>query len=128
MRRDIEYELSQLPAKSRPAWVEAFIGLWKVAYTLERDEEPGAWARAYEGQKETMLAVVRGYQNASWPHWTLPVMYTACKYLRTIAMKADEEGKTGCLEDAARIVNRAFTVCISDRYVLFFLAFLSGAE
>ncbi|KAI5843883.1 hypothetical protein DFP73DRAFT_527139 [Morchella snyderi] len=115
VRRDIEYELMQLPAKSRPAWVEAFIGLWKVAYTLERDEEPGAWARAYEGQKETMLAVVRGYQNASWPHWTLPVMYTACKYLRTIAMKADEEGKTGCLEDAARIVNRAFTVCISDR-------------
>lgn len=48
-------------------------------------------------------------------------MYTACKYLRTIAIKSDEDRKrrglkAEDLEDAARHINRAFTLCISDRY------------
>lgn len=47
-------------------------------------------------------------------------MYTACKYLRTIAIKSDEDLKqrglkAEHLEDAARHINRAFTLCISDR-------------
>lgn len=61
VRKDVEYELGNISAirneKSKTAWVEAFCGLWKVAFTLERDEDDGAWQRAYEGQKETMLWV-----------------------------------------------------------------------
>jgi C4-type Zn-finger protein len=63
---------------------------------------------------------VRGYSNGNWPHWTLPVMYTACKFLRLIAIKSDEQAKKQGkkpehLEDAARHINRTFTLCISDR-------------
>lgn len=61
VRKNVEYELGNIATlrneKSRTAWVEAFCGLWKVAYTLEREEEDGAWQRAYEGQRETMQYV-----------------------------------------------------------------------
>lgn len=61
VRKEVEYELGNIATirneKSKVAWIEAFCGLWKVAYTLERDEEDGAWQRAYEGQRETMQCV-----------------------------------------------------------------------
>lgn len=91
-----------------------------------------------------MNLVIRGYSGSSgFQSWTLPVLYTAGKYLRVFAIKADEEqaAKVGTgavkmetdglgddvtsggleknerLEDAARVINRVFTLCISDRYV-----------
>ena len=67
-------------------------------------------------------AMVRGYTKGNWPHWTLPVMYQICLSLRTVAILSDDQarrlGKTSeHLEDAARYINKAFTLCISDRYV-----------
>lgn len=91
-----------------------------------------------------MNLVIRGYSGSSgFQSWTLPVLYTAGKYLRVFAIKADEEQaakvgngavkmendgigddvtsggfeKNERLEDAARVINRVFTLCISDRYV-----------
>ena len=92
-----------------------------------------------------MNLVIRGYGGASgFQSWTLPVLYKTGKYLRVFAIKADEEQaakvgngavktendgigdditsgafeKNERLEDAARVINRVFTLCISDRYVV----------
>ncbi|KAL8733001.1 MAG: hypothetical protein Q9166_002399 [cf. Caloplaca sp. 2 TL-2023] len=101
------------------------------------------WAiKVYEAWKEVMNLVIRGYSGLAGFHsWTLPVLYTSGKYLRVFAIKADEEQaakvgdgavkmesdglgddvmsggfeKNERLEDAARVINRVFTLCISDR-------------
>ncbi|KAL8774095.1 MAG: hypothetical protein Q9209_001203 [Squamulea sp. 1 TL-2023] len=101
------------------------------------------WAiKVYEAWKELMNLVIRGYSGSSgFQSWTLPLLYTTGKYLRIFAIKADEEQATKVgsealrmeddgigedvtsggleknerLEDAARVINRVFTLCISDR-------------
>lgn len=66
-------------------------------------------------------AVIRGFQNHGWDAWQLEVLYTACKYLRYVAVRADEvkraegEDTWKSLEEAARIINRAFNACLNDR-------------
>jgi hypothetical protein len=81
-------------------------------------------------------ALVRGYTNGGFEAWTVPCLYVAGKYLRIFAIKADTEtgsnaefagdfqddfnpegGKNEKLEDAARLLNRIFNICLSDRYI-----------
>ncbi|KAG0636759.1 hypothetical protein HOY80DRAFT_325228 [Tuber brumale] len=125
IRGDVEYEISGLTPlrdeNTRAAWVDTLVCYWKIAYILERDDGADvSWAKAYEGQKDLLLVMVRGYTKGNWPHWTLPVMYQICLSLRTVAILSDDQarklGKTSeHLEDAARYINKAFTLCISDR-------------
>lgn len=103
------------------------------------------WAvKVYEAWKEVTNLLIRGYSSAGFGAWTMPCLYVAGKYLRVFAIKADEEQarnlggdggpikmeadglgdditgpgeKNERLEDAARVINRVFTLCISDRYV-----------
>ncbi|KAF3913957.1 hypothetical protein ABW21_db0207018 [Orbilia brochopaga] len=135
------------------AWAEVYVGFWKVAQALERYDEvewgtvfsgmkevtqyvlfdhfsitATLWMTEY-GKERVMLtagcgrAVIRGFQNAGWEVWQLEVLYTACKYLRYVAIRADEAKRAAGedtwkqLEEAARIINRAFNVCLNDRYV-----------
>ena len=80
--------------------------------------------------------LLRGYNNAGFEAWTIPCLYVTGKYLRIFAIKADSEleksvafgadfqddfdpegGKNDKLEDAARVLNRMFQSCITDRYL-----------
>jgi hypothetical protein len=82
-------------------------------------------------------ALIRGYTNFGFEAWTVPCLYVAGKYLRMFAIKADEQSgsnasftvgfqddfnpegaKNEKLEDAARVLNRIFTLCHSDRYTI----------
>jgi COP9 signalosome complex subunit 12 len=81
--------------------------------------------------------LIRGYTNFGFEAWTVPCLYIAGKYLRIFAIKADEQfesnanftvgfrddfnpesAKNEKLEEAARVLNRIFTLCHSDRYIL----------
>jgi hypothetical protein len=81
-------------------------------------------------------ALIRGYTNMGFEAWTVPCLYVAGKYMRIFAIKADENAaastnainnyqddfnpeaeKNEKLEDAARVLNRIFNICLSDRYV-----------
>jgi hypothetical protein len=81
-------------------------------------------------------ALIRGYTNCGFEAWTVPCLYVAGKYMRIFAIKADEATgasagsvnnfqddfnpeaeKNEKLEDAARQLNRIFTICLSDRSV-----------
>lgn len=82
------------------------------------------------------VALIRGYTNLGFQAWTVPCLYIAGKHIRIFAIKADKEieakggqvssgsfgeddvndsDKNEKLEDAARVLNRIFTLCISDR-------------
>lgn len=79
-------------------------------------------------------ALIRGYTNCGFEAWTVPCLYVAGKYMRIFAIKADETASTNTvsfnnyqdeinpdseknekLEDAARVLNRIFNICLSDR-------------
>ncbi|KAF3189760.1 COP9 signalosome (CSN) subunit [Orbilia oligospora] len=123
--RTLEYENNA----SRPkitnktgleAWAEVYVAYWKVAQALERHDEVD-WAQVFVAMKDMTQAVIRGFQNGLWEVWQLEVLYTACKYLRYVAIRTDEAKRSNgedtwkSLEDAARIINRAFNVCLNDR-------------
>jgi len=129
------------------AWLEVFVAYWKAIGEILAAEEvtnqgknaETNWSKVYEAWKDMVNALIKGYQSAaSFPAWTVPCLYTAGKYLRHFAIKADESaakaegnvtfnagfqddvvsaiGKHEKLEDAARQLQRIFSLCISDRY------------
>ena len=126
----------------RNAWVDVYVAYWKAVgeiIALE-DNLKNGWAGVYEAWKEVTNALIRGYSNAGFESWTIPCLYVTGRFLRIFAVKADEQlrerngggfsagtqddiigdlGKNEKLEDAARIINRIFTLCISDRYVAY---------
>ncbi|KAI4093514.1 MAG: hypothetical protein LQ339_007652 [Xanthoria mediterranea] len=151
---DIQSDITQyikspqttLPKDQRNAWIDIYVAYWRAIGEILRAESGNHrndWAiKVYESWKEVINLVIRGYSGSSgFQSWTLPVLYTAGKYLRVFAIKADEEqaAKVGTgavkmetdglgddvtsggleknerLEDAARVINRVFTLCISDR-------------
>lgn len=93
------------------------------------------WDKVYNAWKDVLNALLRGYQNEAFEAWTIPCLYITGKYLRVFAIKADEaasqkgqtsfnafeddigdaEGGNEKLEDAARQINRVFSLCIGDR-------------
>jgi len=129
------------------AWQDVLIAFWKTVVELLLAEEltnqgrlnEAQWSKVYDIWKEVVNALIRGYTSGAFAAWTVPCLYVAGKYLRTLAIKADEQafiiqgdvsfndgfqddmvdalGKNEKLEDAARQINRIFSLCISDRYV-----------
>ena len=121
------------------AWVDVYMAYWKAVGEITATETAHnkGWPKVYEAWKELAMTLIRGYTNAGFQAWTVPCLYVTGRFLRLYAIKADGEisitgdeqtnqdfsedvmgdvGKNDKLEDAARIINRMFTLCISDRY------------
>jgi hypothetical protein len=143
---DVRYHLLQersavkLPKAEGNAWVEIFVALWSAVKELlatEHSLPQASWSKAFEAYKEVCNLVIRGYSNHGFQAWTVPCLYVTGKYLRLFAVKADAEaksketitfgngfsddvvgnfGKNEKLEQAAWVINRMFTICLSDRY------------
>ncbi|KAI9785927.1 MAG: COP9 signalosome (CSN) subunit [Geoglossum umbratile] len=135
----------RLSSSESKAWVDVFIAFWKAIGELlpvdklarEGRGTDADWTSVYEAWKELSNALIRGYTNGGFQAWTVPCLYVAGKHLRIFAIKADDQsaskkgvntftsgfqedvvgdqGKNEKLEDAARVINRIFTLCISDR-------------
>ncbi|CAG8892052.1 unnamed protein product [Penicillium nalgiovense] len=124
LSKDLSYGLFhgkslKLPKAEQAAWVDIFAAYWEAIGEILRCcqcPHPG-----YSGP-------------AGIPAWTLPCLYTVGKYMRTFAINADLEAasqgsagfgfqddiaadveKNANLEEAARVINRMFTLCLSDR-------------
>ena len=94
----------------------------------------------YETWKDVVNQVNRGYGPGQFQAWTVPLLYVAGTFLRNFAIKADKAaaktrdnvtfnvgfqddivdamGKNDKLEDAARHINRLFSLCQQDRCVI----------
>ncbi|RDW87645.1 hypothetical protein BP5796_03339 [Coleophoma crateriformis] len=145
VRNDFKYRILydnaspiKLPADEGNAWVEIYYFYWKAVGEILSAEAgtktKGKWSTVYETWKELMNQLIRGYNNCNFEAWTVPCLYVSGKYLRVFAIKADEENlnnpdastnygddmnteaeKNEKLEDAARVLNRVFQLCLSDR-------------
>lgn len=133
----------QIKKQEANAWIDVYISFWKALGPIldaEDDQSRADWSRAYDSWKEVTNTLLKGYSSGHFEAWTVPCLYVVGKYLRTFAIKADAStkaayggiqmktggfqddiasdiGKNEKLEDAARVINRIFTLCISDRYV-----------
>lgn len=130
----------KLSKAEQNAWVEVFVEYWRALHELLKyqNRQHGASVIAiFNAWKKMVNVLIRGYSGpSSFPAWTLPCLYVSGKYLRTFAIKADAEvvsqgsasfgfqddiaadfEKNANLEEAARIMNRMFTLCLSDRLV-----------
>ncbi|KAJ5183393.1 hypothetical protein N7492_001009 [Penicillium capsulatum] len=122
------------PRNEQNAWVEIFTAYWHAVGELLRweDRDPNASAVAiFNAWKKLCNALIRSYSgSASFAAWTVPCLYTAGKYLRIFAIKADEEvmaradfglqedltaDSNAKMSDAALVINRMFTLCLNDR-------------
>ncbi|KAL2821385.1 hypothetical protein BDW59DRAFT_110769 [Aspergillus cavernicola] len=140
----LRYYLSQirgvkLPKQELHAWVDIFSAYWKVVGELVKFEESpssASWVNVYDSWKDVANLLIRAYSNSGFDNWTIPCLYVVGKYLRLFASKADAEtssqgsaafpdrfqddittdfGKNAKLEEAARVLNRMFTLCLNDR-------------
>ena len=120
------------------AWIDVYVAYWKAIGEIVQMNEgtKSDWNAIYEAWKEFTNALIRGYTSSQFDAWTVPCLYVAGRYLRTYAIQADAYGKDSKslafngglqdeiagtfgkndkLEDAARVINRIFQLCISDR-------------
>ena len=140
--RDISLDRAQ-----SSAWLDVFVAYYKViSLVLEAEEKTNQgklleadWNRVYDAWKDVVTGLIKGYTGGNFDGWTTPCLYVAGRYLRQFAIKADEANtrtkgaitfnsglqddvvgatsKNDKLEDAARIINRIFGLCLSDMYV-----------
>ncbi|OJJ86540.1 protein csn12 [Aspergillus glaucus CBS 516.65] len=142
LHSDLRYFLFQangpkLPKQEQNAWIEVFSAYWKAAgEILKFDDGRGSWVEVFNAWNQVSSVLGRGYTNAGIEAWTIPCLYVVGKYVRTFAIRADAElasqdsvafndrfqddisfdsEKSAKLEEAARVINKLFTICLNDR-------------
>ncbi|KAL9116103.1 MAG: hypothetical protein Q9227_000472 [Pyrenula ochraceoflavens] len=130
----------QLSKNEASAWVEIFVALWNTVKAIASDTNgpgsPGKWSSAFDEYQKLATLLIRGYTHNGFQAWTVPCLNAVGKYLRVFAVRADEEpksqetmtfgdgfqddimgnsGEHEKLEKAAWVINRMFTICLSDR-------------
>ena len=142
---DIRYHVIQdrnahkLAKAEANQWVQILVSLWKSVRELALLDagKGGDWNIALKSYKDVCVNLCRGYTNSNFPAWSVPCMYTAGKYLRIIAIKADAYAansvntnngyaagftddiadtseKNDKLQDAARTLQQMISVCRTD--------------
>ncbi|KDN44012.1 hypothetical protein RSAG8_05744, partial [Rhizoctonia solani AG-8 WAC10335] len=77
------------------------------------------WQEAYKEQSAAFQAFLRYFVTQT--RWVLPVLKQMLQDLKTIAELADEQAfkantkAPSCMEDTARLANKAFSNCVTDR-------------
>jgi COP9 signalosome complex subunit 12 len=137
-----------LSQQEATVWIDTLSFYWAAIGDLLVAEDTGSsqgkardvdWSNIYESWKKLSDSIIRGFQNSLFPYWGVPLLASAGKYLRNLAIKADESarqrtgdviyneglqddivssvGKNENLTDAARQINRMFSACLADRCV-----------
>ncbi|KAF7725375.1 COP9 signalosome (CSN) subunit [Apophysomyces ossiformis] len=97
-------------------WDDMALGHLKAAVFMDQ----GQYVEAFEAQKDVVQAFQRSMSG--FTRWCLPILYVINNDLRIIASKADDEvatdGQRKKLEEAANVISKSFTYCITDRGVM----------
>jgi COP9 signalosome complex subunit 12 len=128
----------KLPKPEGTAWVNIFTAFWSAVgdlLALDDLSYSSSWPKIFDSWKHVANELLKAYTGShALPVWTIPCLYIVGTYLRAFAIKADADRsqdvyssdfqddvaatleKNAKLEDAARTINRMFTICLNDRY------------
>ncbi|VDB97135.1 unnamed protein product [Peniophora sp. CBMAI 1063] len=94
-------------------WDEVAIHYVLVAYHHSRDQ----FGEAYKEQAALVNAFYNFFQKSDG--WSLPTLLAILRDLRVLAYEADirnqDDSSEPRMEDASRVIQRAFTLCLQDR-------------
>ncbi|KAL5604428.1 hypothetical protein BROUX41_002400 [Berkeleyomyces rouxiae] len=134
--------LTKLSSDELNGWAEVFCAYWRALGHVVSMTDGAAsdcsssWKTTYDSWREFTSQLIRGYTNHGFEYWTFPCLYTAGKYLRIFAIRADSERNTNVaasdaiqlgddfdpelemnqtLRDCEQQLKRIFTLCLSDR-------------
>lgn len=135
---------ARMTNKESGAWVEILVCYWRAVKEIIKADEAANQGRlgerqfvvVYEAWKDVTSAFIKHISGGALPTWTIFTLYFTANHLRKLAIKADEHlaksrpvavntslsddvvsapTKDKKLEEAARVFNRIFALCLGDR-------------
>lgn len=130
--------------KESTAWVEIIENYWRAVKEIIRADEAANQGRLNENHAVTVYstwkdltgAFIKYITDNTLPAWSIFTLYFTANHLRKLAMRADEQlaeakpvtpsngfsddivgtvPQNQKLEEAARVFNRIFALCLGDR-------------
>lgn len=135
---------TRMSQKESGAWVDIIVSYWRaVRQIIEADEaanrgrlDERQFVAVYDAWKEITSNFIKHISGGVLPAWAIFTLYFTANHLRRIAIKADQllakakpvastnsfsddivsqAARNEKLEEAARVFNRIFALCLGDR-------------
>ncbi|KAH7086319.1 hypothetical protein FB567DRAFT_444468 [Paraphoma chrysanthemicola] len=135
---------SRMSQKETDAWVDIISGYWRAVKQIIRAEEAAnqgkldaaQYLAVYDTWKDLTSSFIKHISGGALPAWAIFTLYFTANHLRRIATRADEQlarakpatsassfsddvvpqaARSEKLEEAARVFNRVFALCLGDR-------------
>ncbi|KAN0126748.1 hypothetical protein V8E52_000388 [Russula decolorans] len=113
-RNPTRHSLSRYEGAIESPWDEIAIQYVLVITHVAKQR----YADAFKEHTQLVNLFLRFFTNNSG--WTLPALFATLRDLRDLAFDADVQArdlsqKSDCMEEAARIISKAFSNCVTDR-------------
>lgn len=145
IRSAISYRSPGLSKKESNAWTEIYVSYWRAVGEILKAEEasnqgrlgPRQYVDVYDAWKDLMSQFLKHTSSNALPPWSIICVYNVANNLRIFAIRADEQlgrskgdvtfssgfqddivstaPRSEKLEEAARVFNRLFALCLGDR-------------
>ncbi|KAL6706423.1 COP9 signalosome (CSN) subunit [Coniothyrium glycines] len=135
---------TRMSNKESGAWVEIIVDYWRAVKEIIKADEAANQGRlgdrqfiaVYDAWKDLTSAFIKHISGGLLPAWAIFTLYFTANHLRKLAIKADElsakskpvafsngfsddivsmVAQNQKLEEAARVFNRIFALCLGDR-------------
>lgn len=135
---------TRMTQKENGAWADIIVSYWRAVKEIIKADEASNQARlgathhvaVYDAWKDLTSTFIKHISGGALPAWSIFTLYFTANHLRRIAIKADEQlakskpanvsnsfsedivstvAQNQKLEEAARVFNRIFALCLGDR-------------
>jgi hypothetical protein len=135
---------TRMQQKETDAWIDIITGYWMAVKQIILADEAANQGRlddrqylaVYDAWKDLTSSFIKHISGGALPAWAIFTLYFTANHLRKIAIKADEylanskpatsansfsddlvpqAARSEKLEEAARVFNRVFALCLGDR-------------
>jgi len=137
---------SRMSPKESGAWVDIIVSYWRAVKEIIKADEAANQGRlgdrqyvlVYDTWKDLTSNFIKHISSGLLPPWSIFTLYFTANHLRKIAIRADEQlakskpvafstgfsddvvstvAQNQKLEEAARVFNRIFALCLGDRCI-----------
>jgi hypothetical protein len=136
---------TRMANKETEAWIDLIAGYWRAVKQIILADEAAnqgklgdrQYLAVYDTWKDLTSSFIKHISNGSLPPWAIFTLYFTANHFRRIAIRADEQlakakpatsvtsfsddvavpqtARSEKLEEAARVFNRIFALCLGDR-------------